>query len=71
MDQSGQLCRKTSKGIETEAVPLEKDEPLKAELTSFVRCVQHHHDPVVTGEHGSEALKLAAEICRRIREEPS
>ena len=71
MNQSGVLCRKTDGGIESEEVPLEKDEPLKAELESFVRCVQKHGDPVVTGEHGAEALKLAVEICRKTREEPS
>jgi len=71
MNQAGLLCRKTATGIQPEEVPLEKEEPLKAELASFVECVKNHDDPVVTGEHGSEALKLAVEICRRIREEPS
>ena len=71
MDQSGMLCRKTATGIEAEPVPIEKDEPLLAELRSFVHCVHHRHDPVVSGEHGSEALKLAVEICRQIRENPA
>ena len=71
MNQAGLLCRKTETGIDVEEVPIEKEEPLKAELASFVQCVRNHDAPVVTGEHGSEALKLAVEICRRIREEPS
>jgi len=71
MDQSGVLCRKTDAGLQTTQVPIEKGEPLAAELHSFVHCVRHRYDPVVSGEHGSEALKLAVEICRRVRENPS
>lgn len=71
MNQAGQICRKSATGIETEDVPIDKDEPLAAELRSFVECVRHHRDPVVSGEHGYEALKLAAEISRVIRENPS
>ena len=71
MNQAGQLCRKVPGGIETEDIPIEKGEPLAAELESFIDCVRHHHDPVVSGEHGSEALKLAVDICRRMREDPS
>lgn len=71
MKQSGMLCRKTENGIETEPVPIEKDEPLDAELKSFINCVQHRSSPKVSGEHASEALKLAVEICRQIKENPS
>lgn len=71
MNQAGQLLRKTAKGIEADKVPIEKGEPLAAELSSFVQCVLTRREPVVTGRHGSEALKLAVEICRRIRENPS
>ncbi len=70
-EQSGMLCHKTATGIEAEPVPIEKDEPLDAELKSFINCVQHRADPVVSGEHASEALKLAVEICRHIEETPS
>jgi predicted dehydrogenase len=71
MNQAGQLLRKTAKGIEADKVPIEKGEPLAAELASFVQCVLTRCEPVVTGKHGSEALKLAVEICLRIRENPS
>ena len=71
MNQAGQLLRKTAGGIEADKVPIEKGEPLAAELSSFVQCVLTHREPVVTGQHASEALKLAVEICRRIRENPS
>lgn len=69
--QSGQLCRKSGVGIDAMEVPMEKGEPLAEELTSFVQCVLTRSDPVVTGKHASEALKLAVEICRCIRKTPS
>ena len=72
MNRRARCRRKTAAGIEAEGVPIEKGEPLAAELASFVQCVcLTHGEPVVTGQHGSEALKLAVEICRRIREDPS
>ncbi len=71
MNQEGLLCRKSDTGIETIPVPIDKNEPLAVELSSFVDCVLRKDDPVVNGEHGSEALKLAVEICRIIRENPS
>ncbi len=71
MNQDGQLSRKTATGIETMDVPIEKDEPLAAELKSFSNCVKHRHDPVVTGQHGSDALRLAVNICEIIRNNPS
>lgn len=71
MNQSGKLCRKTATGIEASEVPIDRGEPLAAELLSFTECVRHQRDPVVSGEHGSNALKLAVEICRHMQESPS
>ena len=71
MSQSGQLCRRTATGIEAMPVPIDKSEPLAAELRSFADCVKLRHDPVVTGRHGTEALQLAIAICQTIRERPS
>jgi predicted dehydrogenase len=71
MNQTGQLCRKTAAGIEAVDVPINKAEPLAAELQSFVNCIQNHNNPVVTGEHGTEALRLAVSICQIIQENPS
>jgi len=69
--QNGQVCRKTDRGIEAQPVPLEKGEPLADELTAFIDCVRNRSNPVVSGRHASEALKLAVAICRCIRENPS
>lgn len=71
MEQTGQLCRRTATGIEALAVPIDKSEPLAAELRSFVDCVRRRSAPVVTGRHGMEALHLAIRICQTIRERPS
>ncbi|OVE75248.1 oxidoreductase [bacterium E08(2017)] len=70
-NQVGQLAKKSSSGIEVSDVPINKDEPLLQELVSFVECVRHKDEPRVTGEHGSEALKLAVRICEEIRNNPS
>jgi predicted dehydrogenase len=71
MNQTGVLCRKTATGIETTPVPITKGEPLANELAAFVTCVKTRGQPVVSGEQGWQALKLATEICRIIRENPS
>jgi predicted dehydrogenase len=54
------------KRIVREPVPVEKDEPLKLELQSFVECIRAHGTPVVSGESGRRALDLAFEITRKI-----
>jgi predicted dehydrogenase len=55
------------KRIVREPVPIEKDEPLKLELQSFVRCVRQQQTPVVSGESGKRALDLAMEITRQVQ----
>lgn len=54
------------KKIVREPVPLVKEEPLKVELQSFVRCLQARHEPVVSGEAAKRALDVAFEITRQI-----
>lgn len=54
--------------IVREPAPLEKEEPLRNELRSFVKCVERREAPVVSGEAGSQALELALEIARQIQE---
>lgn len=71
MNQAGMLCRKKDGQIAAEEVPIHKGEALAAELASFVSCVARHNEPVVTARHASEALRLAVEICRVMRENPS
>jgi hypothetical protein len=48
--------------ITREAVEIEKDEPLKCELLSFVECGRKGIQPVVSGSQAAAALELAIEI---------
>ena len=69
--QAGEWYRKVGDKIERDKVPIEKGEALAHELASFVDCVRRRSSPVVSGEQASEALKLAVDICRQIRENPA
>ena len=55
------------KTIIREPVPIEKDEPLKLELASFVAAVRERRAPVVTGEQAKRALDVALAITEQIR----
>ncbi len=55
------------KKIVREPVPLEKDEPLKLELQSFIRCAAARQVPLVSGEAAKQALDLALEITSLIQ----
>ena len=56
------------KRIVREPVPIEKVEPLKVELQSFVDCVRARQTPVVSGESAKLALDVAFEITRQIEQ---
>jgi predicted dehydrogenase len=55
------------KRIVRQPVPIEKVEPLKVELQSFIDCVRARQTPVVSGESAKQALDLAFEITRQIQ----
>ena len=69
-NQEGMIYRKDGGRIVREKLPLEKDEPLKLELASFLECVRASRQPLVPGEHGRQALRVASEITRLCRENP-
>ena len=50
-----------------EQVKLVEEEPLKAELRSFLDSVRHRTEPVVTGEHGVRAMRAAEMILKEMR----
>lgn len=56
------------KKIVREPVPLEKKEPLRLELESFVACITGNSEPVVSGASAKESLDLALEITQQIRD---
>jgi UDP-N-acetylglucosamine 3-dehydrogenase len=43
----------------TNNISLEKREPLRNEIVDFIESIEHHTDPLVTGEDGLQALKIA------------
>lgn len=69
--QAGELYRKKADKITRSKVPIDKGEPLVNELASFIDCVRSREKPVVSGRQAADALKLAAAICRQIRNHAS
>jgi predicted dehydrogenase len=45
---------------------LEKSDPLQQELLHFIQCVKTGKTPLVSGEHGRDALELAFEILEHM-----
>ena len=58
------------KRIVREPVPINKDEPLKLELSDFVACVRERQVPKVSGAQAKAALDVAFEIVRQIQASP-
>ncbi len=54
--------------IEAEALPVQREEPLKLELISFVECVRQRSRPIVDGADALAALQLAQRVIGCIRE---
>lgn len=42
-----------------EEIKIEKEEPLKIELNAFIDCIKNNKEPLVTGNDGMEALRIA------------
>jgi predicted dehydrogenase len=66
VNQSGHLIRPTDKIFERIEIPIEKDEPLKLELLSFLSCVRSHSAPKVGARLGEKSLKIALAIMNKI-----
>lgn len=66
MNQSGHFLRKEGIELVREGIPIEKDEPLKLELISFIEVVQHASQPKVDVDLGKSALELAIQITELI-----
>ena len=66
-NQSAEMFRLVNGMITREAVEVDKDEPLKRELQSFVECSRRGIQPVVSGSEAAAALELAIEITEITR----
>ena len=62
MNQTGHFLRKEGEELLRENIPIEKEEPLKLELASFVNVVRESAEPKVGADLGRSALELAIHI---------
>jgi len=60
------VYRKGTLNITKEDLPIEKEQPLKKELESFIECATDHKKPLVCGSVATEALALALKIQSQI-----
>ncbi len=52
--------------IVKEDIFIDKAEPLRVELESFMECVRSRKRPLVSGEEGRDALRVASQIVERL-----
>src|SRR5207244_1270594 len=60
--QSGEIYRRESGKITRDKVPIERGEPLKQQLVSFIECASTGRAPKVSGFQGTAALELAVQL---------
>ncbi len=68
MNQIGHFLHKEGLELVREEIPLEKEEPLKLELSSFLEVVRQAGQPKVGAELGKSALELAIQITELIHQ---
>lgn len=66
--QEAFIYKKHGGMISKHALPIEKEEPLKKEIESFLDSIANNTKPVVSGVEGRDALKLALEITQQIHD---
>ena len=64
--QEAFIYKKHKKQILKHSLPIEKEQPLKKELEHFIDCVKNKKRPIVAGEEGREALRVALAITKEI-----
>jgi len=72
MEQKGYLMRLVGDkpditNIKREKIPIEREEPLKLELSAFINCIAIGAEPKVSGMLGRTALEIAITISEQIR----
>lgn len=65
-EQTGEFYTRDGLEIKREAVPVERDEPLKLEIAHFADCAREGRQPKVSGQEGMAALDLALEITAMV-----
>jgi predicted dehydrogenase len=51
-----------------DSLPVERQEPLRLELESFLHCVRTRQEPLVSGSQAAKALEVSLEILDKIEE---
>ncbi len=67
-DQEVKGYRLVDRTIQPLEIAVEKREPLRAELESFLGCVRQRRRPIVSGEDGLAAVELARRVAGAIEE---
>lgn len=65
--QAGEIYRLENGKITRDKVPVEREEPLKQQLVSFIECATTGRQPRVSGLQATAALELAVEITKKIQ----
>ncbi len=65
-NQTGEIYRRGNGVIEREDVAIEREEPLRRQLSAFIECASTGRAPKVSGFEATAALELAVEITKRI-----
>ncbi len=69
-NEQANMYQKNDFGIHKESLPIEKEQPLKKELASFIDCIANKKEPLVNGETAREALSVALKIRNQIWKNP-
>jgi predicted dehydrogenase len=60
------IYKKAVFSITKESLPIEKEQPLKRELSHFLECITENKEPLVSGEVARAALSVALKIQKQI-----
>ena len=60
------LVKKKKNRIKKKKIRIIKKEPLMEELKSFTSCIRNNSKPIVSGEEGKRALRVALDILEKI-----
>lgn len=71
VSQEAQIYTKENGHIHHKKIDITKSDSLKEELADFINCVRTRKRPLVSGEEGRQALAVALEVSRQIRESRS
>ncbi len=67
--QEALIYTKENEHIHRKKIDITKSDSLKEELGDFIDCIRHKKRPLVSGEEGRDALALALQISRQIKDD--